>query len=146
MYPFRFIPIFRRYVWGGRKFASLLSKEIGPERDYAESWEVVDRGNDQSVVATGPLSGVTLHQLVEQNGQALLGRHHPQPRFPLLFKYLDCEKTLSVQVHPNDEQAAKLDPPDFGKTEAWVVLSAAPGSVIYAGLKRGFDHPALSAK
>ncbi len=143
LYPLRLAPIFRRYLWGGRKLASLLGKEIGPERDYAESWEVVDRGNDQSRVTAGPLAGVTLHELVINHGQDLLGHHHPQPRFPLLFKYLDCEKMLSVQVHPNDDQAAKLTPPDFGKTEAWVIVSADPGSVIYGGLKRGFDRAAL---
>ena len=64
-------------------------------------------------------------------------------RFPLLFKFLDAREPLSVQVHPNDEQAARLDPPDLGKTEAWVVLAAEPGSMIYAGLKRGFDRRAL---
>jgi mannose-6-phosphate isomerase len=143
LYPLRFIPIFRRYLWGGRKLGSRLGKPIGPERDYAESWEIVDHGEDQSRVMAGSLAGVTLGELVTGHGEALLGRHHPQPQFPLLFKYLDCEKTLSVQVHPNDAQAARLNPPDFGKTEAWVVLSADPGSVIYAGLKRGFDRAAL---
>jgi mannose-6-phosphate isomerase len=61
----------------------------------------------------------------------------------LLFKLLDAQRVLSVQVHPNDEEAALLTPTDFGKTEAWVVLAAEPGSVIYAGLKRGFDRAAL---
>jgi mannose-6-phosphate isomerase len=72
-----------------------------------------------------------------------LGRHAPQRQFPLLFKFLDAHRNLSVQVHPNDQQAARLDPPDLGKTEAWVVLHAEPGSVIYAGLKRGFDRHAF---
>jgi mannose-6-phosphate isomerase len=80
---------------------------------------------------------------VVNEGPALFGRHHPQPQFPLLFKFLDCQKTLSVQVHPNDEQAARLDPPDLGKTEAWVVLGADPGSKIYAGLKPGVDRNRL---
>jgi mannose-6-phosphate isomerase len=62
-----------------------------------------------------------------------------------LFKFLDCNRTLSVQVHPNDEQGAKLDPPDLGKTEAWVVLAADPGSKIYAGLKPGVTRDELSA-
>jgi mannose-6-phosphate isomerase len=64
-------------------------------------------------------------------------------RFPLIFKYLDCHRDLSVQVHPNDEAAAKLTPPDLGKTEAWLVLDAQPGSRIYAGLKAGFDRASL---
>ncbi len=146
LYPLRFEPVFRRYVWGGRRLGKILGKPIGPGNDYAESWEVVDHGEDQSRVAAGPLAGMTLNELTHIYGKQLLGRHYPQPRFPLLFKFLDCEKTLSVQVHPNDVQAAKLDPPDVGKTEAWVVLAAEPGSVIYAGLKRGFDRAALRAK
>ncbi len=143
LYPLRFTPVFRRYVWGGRRLGKILGKPIGPGNDYAESWEVVDHGEDQSRVAAGSLAGMTLNELTHIHGKELLGRHNPQPRFPLLFKFLDCEKTLSVQVHPNDQQAARLDPPDAGKTEAWVVLSAEPGSVIYAGLKRGFDRAAL---
>jgi mannose-6-phosphate isomerase len=126
LYPLRFLPVFRRYLWGGRRLHSVLHKPIGPEDDYAESWEIVDRGNDQSVVATGPLAGATLGDLVRQRGMELLGSAHPQARFPLLFKFLDAQKMLSVQVHPNDEQAARMASPDLGKTEAWVILDAAP--------------------
>jgi mannose-6-phosphate isomerase len=143
MGPLRLEPIFRRYLWGNRRLAMVLGKRIGPENDYAESWEVVDHGADQSRVVAGPLTGKALHELVEHHGAALLGRHHPQSRFPLLYKFIDAQQTLSVQVHPDDARAAKLNPPDSGKTEAWVVLDATPGSVIYAGLKRGFDRPAL---
>jgi mannose-6-phosphate isomerase len=140
--PLRFNPILREYLWGGRRLAE-LGKPLGEGPHYAESWEVVDHGADQSVVADGTLAGMTLHELVTGHGPALVGRHHPQRQFPLLFKYLDCQQTLSVQVHPNDDQAARLDPPDLGKTEAWVVLSAEPGSRIYAGLKPGVDRPTL---
>ena len=87
-----------------------------------------------------------MHDLVTQHGPALFGRHHPQRQFPLLFKFLDCQQTLSVQVHPNDEQAARLNPPDLGKTEAWVVLAAEPGSKIYAGLKPGVDRADVGAR
>ncbi|MEQ8788125.1 MAG: class I mannose-6-phosphate isomerase [Pirellulaceae bacterium] len=143
LYPLRFRPIYRRYLWGGRRLASLLGKPLPAGDDYAESWEVVDHGDDQSIVAAGPLEGAALGELVASHGEELLGRHHPQNRFPLLLKFLDAQRNLSVQVHPNDEQAARLDPPDLGKTEAWVVLHAEPGSMIYAGLKRGFDRHAL---
>lgn len=138
----QFQPILREYVWGGRRLAE-LGKLIGCGEHYAESWEIVDHGADQSIVVGGPQAGTTLHENVTCNGLELLGRHDPQSQFPLLFKYLDCQRTLSVQVHPNDEQAARLDPPDLGKTEAWVVLAAAPGSHIYAGLKPGIDRAAL---
>jgi len=144
LYPLRFRPIFRRYLWGGRRLGDVLGKPIGPESDYAESWEIVDHGDDQSVVLAGPLAGATLHELVHERGAELLGKHHPQPRFPLLFKFLDAQQTLSVQVHPDDARAGRLNPPDYGKTEAWYVLDAQPGSLIYAGLKRGFDRDALA--
>jgi mannose-6-phosphate isomerase len=123
----------------------MFGKPIGPEDDYAESWEVVDHGADQSVVRAGPLAGATLGQLVREQGDALLGRHAPHGSFPLLLKLLDCNRTLSVQVHPNDAQAAELDPPDRGKTEAWVVLAADPGSRIYAGLKPGVTREDVAA-
>jgi mannose-6-phosphate isomerase len=142
--PLRFEPILREYLWGGRRLGSELGKPIGPGDHYAESWEIVDHGNDQSIVAAVPLAGTTLHELVSQHGEALLGRHYPRRQFPLLFKFLDACDVLSVQVHPNDEQAALLDPPDLGKTEAWVVLAADPQAEIYAGLRSGVDRQQLA--
>src|SRR5262249_44754072 len=100
----RFKPILREYLWGGRRLGTELGKPIGSGPHYAESWEVVDHGDDQSVVADGPLAGKTLRDLVTQNGRELFGRHFPRNQFPLLLKFLDCQRTLSVQVHPNDEQ------------------------------------------
>lgn len=142
LYPLRFQPLLRRYVWGGRRLAEVLGKPIG-EETCAESWEVADHGDDQSLVAAGPLAGRTLRELVAEHGEELFGRHAGQRQFPLLLKFLDAARALSVQVHPNDEQAARLDPPDRGKTEAWVVIEAQTGSTIYAGLKRGIDRAAL---
>ncbi len=142
-YPLRFEPLFRQYLWGGRRLATMLGKSIGPGNDYAESWEIVDHGEDQSVVASGAAQGLTLHELVATYPEALFGRHVNHTQFPLLFKFLDCNRTLSVQVHPNDQQAALLDPPDLGKTEAWVVLAADPGSKIYAGLNSGVTQVEL---
>jgi mannose-6-phosphate isomerase len=123
----------------------MLGRPLPPGDDYAESWEIVDHGRDQSVVANGPLAGETLGKLVSSRSHELLGRHAPQSRFPLLLKFLDCNRTLSVQVHPNDEQGARLEPPDLGKTEAWVVLAAEPGSKIYAGLHEGVKRGDLAA-
>ncbi len=151
LYPFRFRPTFRRYLWGGRRLATVLQKPLGEGKDYAESWEVVDRGADQSVVAWGPRAGTTLHELLSEDPSGVLGparaaQFGADPlarRFPLLLKFLDCHRNLSVQVHPNDDQARCLDPPDLGKTEAWVILDALPGSKVYAGLKPGMDRSAL---
>lgn len=142
--PLCFAPVFRRYLWGGRGLANRLSKPIGDGNDWAESWEVVDHGPDQSVVAAGHYAGKSLHELVMQHGAALFGRHHPQPQFPLLFKYLDANLPLSLQVHPDDAYAKQMTPPDLGKTEAWCVVHAEPGSKLWAGLKPGIDRETLA--
>ncbi|MGA2068210.1 MAG: type I phosphomannose isomerase catalytic subunit [Thermoguttaceae bacterium] len=142
--PLRFHPLFRRYLWGGRRLETHLGKQLGPGDDYAESWEICDRGEDQSVVLAGPAAGTTLGELVRRRGPEIFGRLPPQPRFPLLLKFLDAALPLSVQVHPNDAQAAQLEPPDLGKTEAWVVLAVQPASIIYAGLRPGVTRQSLS--
>ena len=144
LYPLRFTPLFKRHLWGGRRLATELGKPIGDGDDYAESWEVVDHGGDQSVVSDGPLKGTTLAELVAKHGEALLGMDYPQTGFPLLWKFLDAHRVLSVQVHPDDARASQLVPPDRGKTEAWVVLAADPGSVLYAGLIAGVDREKLT--
>lgn len=144
LYPLTFRPIFKRYLWGGRRLATLLGKPIGPEGDYAESWEIADHPHGQSVITNGPLAGMSLHELVMGRPTELLGRHAPLSRFPLIFKFLDCQRDLSVQVHPDDAAAARLDPPDLGKTEAWVILYADPGSRVWAGLKAGVDRAVLA--
>jgi len=145
MHPLLLTPLYRRYIWGGRRFVTNLGRPLPPGDDFAESWELVDRGADQSVVAAGPLAGTTLGDLVRQRGTELLGRHAPRTVFPLLFKFLDACRDLSVQVHPDDARGARLSPPDLGKTEAWYVIDAAPGSRIYAGLRTGVDRESLAA-
>jgi mannose-6-phosphate isomerase len=140
VYPLRFHPLLKRYIWGGRLMATVLGKELGPENDYGESWEISDHGADQSLVANGSWQNVPLGTLIQQHGGEILGSQHPQPCFPLLMKFLDAQQNLSLQVHPDDELAAKIVPPDNGKTEAWYVLHAEPDSMLYAGLKSGVDR------
>jgi mannose-6-phosphate isomerase len=145
MQPLRFKPLVKRARWGGTRLGTVLHKPILAHTDAAESWELVDHGDDQSVVASGPFAGWTLRDLVRQHGPALLGRHAGLPQFPLLLKFLDARDRLSLQVHPNDAQAEVFRPGEKGKTEAWVILAADPGSVIYAGLKPGVDRPRFEA-
>jgi mannose-6-phosphate isomerase len=143
-YPLRFRPLIKQTIWGGFRLGSALGKSIGEEQNYAESWEIVDHGEDQSVVLDGDLAGRSLHELVQQDPDWLLGSGHREREFPLLLKYLDCNRVLSVQVHPDDDYAAKLEIPDRGKTEAWYVVAAEPDSLIYAGLKAGVDRTTLA--
>jgi mannose-6-phosphate isomerase len=149
LYPLQFNPLFKRYLWGGRRLETVLGKHLGDGADYAESWELADHHAGQSIVAAGPLAGTSLGTLVRERGPELLGRHAPavlagEPRFPLLFKFLDSQRDLSVQVHPDDLAAARLVPPDLGKTEAWVIVAAEPGSRVYAGLRSGIDRQQLA--
>lgn len=145
LYPLRFQPILRRYLWGARRLES-LGKKLGPGNDYAESWEIVDHGADQSVVTAGPLAGATLGQLVGSHAAELFGRDVGYRTFPLLFKFLDANDRLSIQVHPDDARAALLDPPDLGKMEAWVILEREPRSFLYAGLRQGTTREVLAGE
>jgi len=144
MHVVEFQPLLKRIRWGGDRLGRVLGKRIGDEGDYAESWEVVDHGFDQSVVTGGEFEGWTLRRLVEQQASALFGSRQKFDQFPLLIKFLDATDRLSVQVHPNDEQAKRFDASENGKTEAWVIIDAEPKSQLYAGLKSGVDREDLS--
>lgn len=142
--PLRFQPIFRSYLWGGRNLESELKKPLPSEGIWAESWEIVDHPQAQSIVSDGPWTQWSLGELVKQHRHSILGpsANHPA-RFPLLLKYLDCQNVLSVQVHPDDAYGATLPTPDLGKTEAWVILATNPGAKLYAGLKSGVTKSIL---
>lgn len=145
LYPLRFNPILKRLVWGGTRLGTVLGKPLGMGEDYAESWEVADHRNDVSRVAEGPLAGTTLRTLLRERGPELLGPELGDLRqFPLLVKFLDAHQALSVQVHPNDETGRRLVD-DNGKTEAWIIIHAEPGSLIYAGLRPGVSRESFAA-
>jgi mannose-6-phosphate isomerase len=109
-----------------------------PDGPVGEAWLLSDRDDQQSRVADGPLEGQSISQLMQRWPEQLLGPLAGHfARFPLLLKFIDARDTLSVQVHPSDQQAEELAQGDSGKTEAWVVLEAEPGSHIYAGFRPG---------
>ncbi|MCA9117326.1 MAG: class I mannose-6-phosphate isomerase [Planctomycetaceae bacterium] len=145
--PLKLRPILKQARWGGRQLGEVLGRPIGPESDWAESWEVADCPGAKSVIAAGPHEGETLADLLRKFPRQLLGeelaRAETPSAFPLLIKYLDAADVLSVQVHPNDAQAARMDPGQRGKTEAWVILDARPDSRLYCGLKSGIDREQL---
>lgn len=126
---------FREYVWGGQR--------LRPGQKTAEVWAVYE-GNR---ILGGPLDGRTLAEAAGEHGAALLGELVVQrfgtgprgARFPLLIKLLDCADWLSLQVHPNDEQAG---PDQYGKTEAWHILEADPGAEILCGFRPGVERSA----
>ena len=138
LYPLRFDPIYQYRLWGGRHLAHWLKLPLPGDGPIGEAWLLSDRDEHPSRVADGPLKGRTIAQLMQQSPQQMLGKLAQRfARFPLLLKFLDVQKMLSVQVHPADDKTDLIPEGDSGKTEAWVVLEAAPASRVYAGLKPG---------
>ena len=143
LYPLTFKPLLKSLVWGGRKLETELGKSPASDEPVGESWELVDLPRDQSVVADGPLAGRTLESLVEQFASDLLGPVALSGgRFPLLVKYIDAAQTLSVQVHPNEETAARLG--GRPKSEAWFILGTEPDAALYLGIKEGVTEEQLA--
>ena len=105
-----------------------------PEAPIGEAWAVFEGNRIQN----GPYAGQTLGDLAARFPAQILGTHATGTRFPLLIKLLDCADWLSVQVHPNDEQAAELEGAgELGKTEAWHILEADEGAELIAGIREG---------
>lgn len=158
LYPLAFSPIYKEKVWGGRSFESLDRTLPGnADTGIGESWEIADLattsasgggGNaEYSVVADGPLKGQSIRELMQQFGDALLGEGTTPADdggFPLLIKFLDAKENLSVQVHPSPDYAAEHDDA-FLKSEAWTIIDAKPGAVIYKGLTPGTTPEQLRA-
>ncbi len=121
-------------IWGGHRLALQFGKKLPPTATIGESWEIVDREEAQSVVRHGPLRGRTLHELWTRDRQPIFGDVPDSPRFPLLVKLLDAHDKLSLQVHPPENTAAKLD--GEPKTEFWHVAFALAGAKLLVGLRR----------
>ncbi len=134
--PIVFEPLPMERVWGGRRLETLLHKRLPAASRFGESWEIVDRADAQSVVHEGELHGRTLHELWTEFREPVFGTGLPESeRFPLLFKLLDAQERLSVQVHPPAAVAAELG--GEPKTEMWYIIDALLESDLYAGLRRG---------
>lgn len=135
MNPLRLEPRLAARVWGGAR----LGRGEGGQ-PIGEAWVL----HEDSRVQGGPYGGRTLGDLAAEFPTELLGSRAQGTRFPLLIKLLDCAEWLSVQVHPDDEQAARLEGPDeLGKTEAWYILEAEPGAQLIAGVQEGTSPGAL---
>ena len=137
----KFRHIYSSAPWGGKMLARHYGRTDVPQI-CSESWEISGHRYGMSVVADGPYAGWTLDRLVKEFGRELVGTKSPAvDRFPLLFKLIDARWPLSIQVHPNEQNAALTG--GEPKTEAWYVVKAFPGAALYAGLKHSFDEQDL---
>jgi len=142
IYPLKFNEIFKEKIWGGRRLESFLGKKLPKNKSIGESWELVDHGEDISVVRNGKYRGDNLKNLIKNFEKDLIGQDIKLSKgegFPLLFKYIDASKKLSIQVHPDDEYAYHNERYETGKTEAWYVVWAKPGAQLVCGLKEHMD-------
>ena len=137
MQIYRFNSILKPVLWGGDKLVRFKGLPAC-EEPIGESWELSSMPGRESVVAEGPDQGLTLSRLVQRYGADLVGEdvyHRYGDTFPLLIKFIDARRDLSVQVHPGDEQAMRLHG-CTGKNEMWYVLEADEGAVIRTGFNR----------
>ncbi len=131
LYPLLLIPNFDERPWGVRNLSPIYTRVV--KEPIGESWLTWEDNR----VANGPLAGRTLDELAKRFRRDLVGQAAcSDDRFPLLVKFLFTADKLSVQVHPDDEQARKIGQP-CGKTECWYALSAQPGAQVALGLKPG---------
>ena len=136
LYPLQFQPILKDRIWGGTKLNTYLNKPITSEIT-GESWEISTVENDVSIIANGFFKGKSLNEIILEFPKEVLGTKVYEQfgkQFPLLFKYLDAREDLSIQVHPNDELAAKRHN-SFGKTEMWYVMQADDNARLIVGFK-----------
>ena len=130
--PLRLIPAGKGYIWGGERLKTEYNKTLDVT-PLAESWECSVHPDGMSVISGGIYDGMTLKDVLDQN-PAFLGEKSKD--LPILVKFIDAARDLSIQVHPDDDYARKNDG-DNGKTEFWYVLDAEKDSeLIY-----GFEHP-----
>lgn len=140
-------PIMKEMVWGGRWLADRFGKII-PSDKTGESWEIAAHDNGQSTVADGADQGRTLGEMVKEYKEALVGTAVYEKFgdfFPLLVKFIDANQNLSVQVHPNDEQAVRLEGAGIsGKTEMWYILDAQPGAKLVYGFNQDLTREKMA--
>lgn len=140
LYPLKLQPALHVKVWGGRRLSALLNKDLPTDEPYGESWEL----HDSAIVSNGALAGRRLGDISRDFGAELTGHDFDSSQgFPLLAKFIDAERWLSIQVHPDDAQAQRLEGEPRGKTEAWMILHAEPGAEMVLGIRPGASRAEL---
>jgi mannose-6-phosphate isomerase len=141
LYPFLFKPILKDKIWGGPRLHNVLNKQDAGET-CGESWEISGVQDNISVVSNGFLTGNNLQEIIEVYLGDIVGDKIYDKfgiEFPLLVKFIDANDRLSIQVHPNDELAARRHQA-YGKTEMWYIVGADKGAELISGFNRKIDE------
>lgn len=131
-------PAYKDYLWGGTRLYEKYGKDNADNKDHviAESWEISAHSAGPSRVVEGNAKGMMFPQYLEKIGKEAWGwKCKPFERFPLLVKLIDATKSLSVQVHPDDEYAMSVEG-EYGKNEMWYIMEAKPGACLWCGFNR----------
>ncbi|MBR3666319.1 MAG: class I mannose-6-phosphate isomerase [Ruminococcus sp.] len=130
----RLEPAFKDYIWGGTRLRDDFGKRCDLDK-VAESWELSCHKDGPSVVATGEDKGLTLQEYIDRHGKGILGTNCERFEFfPILIKLIDAKDNLSVQVHPDNEYAQRVEG-EYGKTEMWYVVDCDEGAELLYGFK-----------
>lgn len=133
MYPIKFENLYYERIWGGKDLEKFRNNV--PEGVIGESWDIACHKNGTGKVANGELKGKGFNEVIKEYGNKFLGNSISiDEDFPLLIKLITAKDKLSVQVHPNDEYAKRVEN-DLGKTEAWYVVDAEEGASLIVGTK-----------
>lgn len=140
-YPYKCDPILKEKLWGGNQLRDYLGKTISSKK-YGESWELASLPEGTSSIANGKHKGKRLGDIISAFAKAILGvsvKERYGAEMPLLIKFIDASKKLSVQLHPDNAIAQKTHQQSQGKTEMWYVLKADKGAHIIAGFNEDMD-------
>lgn len=133
MYPIKLIAPCKDYIWGGNRLREDFFKVSDKDR-IAETWELSCHPDGESIISNGEFKGKTLSEYIEIKGKKILGTNFKGGDFPILIKFIDAKDNLSVQVHPNDEYARRVEN-SFGKTEMWYIIDCEEGATLVCGFK-----------
>ena len=127
-------PSYKDYLWGGVR----LKEDYNKKSDLdivAESWELSAHPDGPSVISNGKYQGKTFLEYLDSEGHQVMGSNVKTEAFPILIKFIDAKQALSIQVHPDNDYALKVEN-EFGKNEAWYILDCEPGSFLYYGVNK----------
>lgn len=127
-------PAFKDYLWGGTRLRDDFQKDCDFDK-IAESWELSCHKDGPSTISNGEFKGLTLSEYIEKAGKSVLGTDCEKfDNFPILIKLIDAKDNLSVQVHPDNEYALRVEG-EYGKTEMWYIVDCDEGATLLYGFK-----------